>query len=283
MTLKRRSRNSRRWGFAVLALVSVVGCRTGTLPDPNDPADGPLSPEILARRLRATSDVLLNRVAKREISSRQYRELLALEADRLVKASSLDTVDPSTAWQYADVMRTARHWSEAERILKVAVRWATESKNEDRRVNDTLRLAQAQAQQSKVGEAIATARTAFDTAPESSAPILPATLYEIVPPAIGKGQDVELGRLLEDAARIHSRTEVDPKSEAGSAFLAARPHHLFRAYRSAAELYSRAGREDLAQAAMRQASGIGLPGRTPGMPPGIDGRGGLGAPGTVRI
>jgi hypothetical protein len=81
-------------------------------------------------------------------------------------------------------------------------------------------------------------------------PILMSVLYEIVPEAQGKGRDTDLARLLEDAIPQHKATVVDAGSEAGRAFLLARPLHVHKAWIKIAQLYQAAGKEDLARKAI---------------------------------
>jgi hypothetical protein len=76
----------------------------------------------------------------------------------------------------------------------------------------------------------------YDVPDDQSAPILPATLYEIVPAAEGKGHDKELAELLELAIRCHERTVVDIKTDDGRIFMAARRYHINKAATKAAVL-----------------------------------------------
>lgn len=236
----------------MLALLVLSGCRSGRLPDPNDPRDGIVEPETLQKQLAAVNVMLLQRVSRREITNGEYKRLMARAAEEIVAEANLDAIDTANAWRYAEVLRAAKRWEEAKRILEIAVKHAQITKNEDRRVNDTLRLAQAKAELGDPAGAITTARTTFGAPVNSTAPILFAVLYEIVPPARGKGKDLELARLLEDAAAIHMKTQVDPKSEAGQAFLATRAHHIREGTRLAATIYNEAGRSDLALEALRR-------------------------------
>lgn len=236
-----------------LSLCCALGCQSPTLPDPNDPKLGAVEPEVLRRSLKGASNAFLERVARREIDDRQFQDLMAQTARRILQGVTVENTDPSLAWEYGEVFRTARQWATAEVFLKVAVQNATESKDEDRRVNDLLRLAHVQAMQNRAAEAIATARLAYDTPDEGAAPILPATLLEIVPAGRGKGQDAELAKLLIDAIACHQRTKVDPQSEAGQAFLAAKSHHIRGAYRTALLLLQAAGDTKLTEEVLKQA------------------------------
>ena len=232
------------------------GCATGRPLDPNDPQDGPLSAQIINKQMKALNQSLYTRRIKGELTEDEYLRLLSQGADEIIYNVKLDAMDPSEIWLYAEVLRTAKRWKEAEEVLKVAVKHAKMVHDEDRRVNDTLRLAQAEANLGKVKEAIATAKTTFDVRPEDAVPVMMGTLYEIIPAARGKGQDVELAKLLEQAIAVHMRAKVDPASDAGRAFIQTRPNHVRKAWETVASLYQDAGRNDLAlEAFERQGDG----------------------------
>jgi hypothetical protein len=242
-------------GASLLAVLLASGCSTPIPPDPNDPKQaGMMEPEVLRRNLKGASDAYMDRVRRREISDRQFQALIASKANQLLENVKIDKVDTSRAWEYGEVFRTAKRWKEAEQFLEVAVENAIETKNEDRRVNDLLRLAHAQVMQTKIAEGLKTARRAFDASDEGAAPILPATLLEIAPNAAGKGHDPELAKLLLDAIVCHERTKVDASSEAGSAFMQAKPFHIRRAFQLAEELYRHAGKSAEALAVQRATS-----------------------------
>ena len=225
----------------------MAGCRFGTLPDPNDPREvGLMQAQVIRNRLKGLSDMLNARQAKGEITDLQTKEIIARHAQELVDTIDLNKVPASQAWEYGDIFLTAKQWPTAERILRVAVQKAP---SEDRRVNDTLRMAWAQAEQGKVKESIATARQVFDTDDANAGPILPAVLLQIVPAARGKGHDIQLGKLLEDAIAQHERVIVKPDTQAGLDFLLAKPFHIRDAWQRAAQLYQGAGAEELARRA----------------------------------
>ncbi len=245
-----------RWFIASLVVVALICLglwrslgllHFGVPGDPNDPRTaGMLAPDVLRQLLKGVSDSYLSRVQSKEMTDAQFQEQMAKTADQLLAQIDIDRIPKAKAWEYGEIFITARHWKDAERALRVAVQVA---KGEDRRVNDSLRLARAEAQLGKIDEAITTARAVFNTPDEGAAPILLATLYEIVPAAQGKKHDAELAKLVEDAIACHMRTIVDPKSEGGMAFLAARSYHVGRAWDKVVELYEGAGKPDLAAAA----------------------------------
>lgn len=246
-----------RVGLLILAGLVLTGCKTGVLKDPNDPADaGVLAPEILRRNLKGVSDMLNDRLAAGEIGPRRYQALIEDAAKELLAKVNIDRVDPAHAWEYVEVLRTAGRWEDVERFAKVAVKSAQKTQNADRLVNDTLRLAQAQAKLGRVKEAIATARSVYGAKPTDAAPILPATLYEIVPAGRGKGHDPELAKLLEDAIDCHMGTIVDVNSEAGKMFILARPTHIQRAWSWVITLYRNANQPAEAEAAAKRAQAM---------------------------
>lgn len=242
------SRGTRgRYGL-ILAAFLLVGCKTGTFPDPNDPNSDVLpQPDVLRRQIKGASDALLARVGSGEITDAQYRDMLRDYARSLLKKTDIESVAPAKAWEYADAFRTAQMWKEDEALLRIAVKAAKDS---DRGVNDRLRLAEALAHLDRVEEAIDVARETFDAPRESKVPILYAVYLEIAPAAKGKGHDVELARLLEDASRQADLAVVDPNSDSGKAFLFALPHHQRNARKLAAELYLAAGRSQDAERVM---------------------------------
>ena len=228
-----------------LFALSLSGCHFTTFADPNDPnTAGDLQPEVLRRQVKGASDALYARVISGEITEPKYRELLTEYTDGLLKSTNIEEVSPDKAWEYAEVFRTAQQWKPAEALYRAAVKAA---KDDDRRVNDTLRLAEAIAHLGRVSDAIAEARKTFDAPPQFKAPILYSVLYEIAPAAQGKKMDAEVARLLEDAIRQSDLTEVNVNSDAGKAFLVALPHHQRNARELAAKLYLNAGKPDDAE------------------------------------
>jgi hypothetical protein len=230
--------------------LALAGCHSGTLPDPNDPGDGEVSPRVLRDTLSSINDSLAERRLRHEISNDEYHGLIAKAASELVKELDLSAVDPSEAWEYAEVLRAGRNFTAAKKMLEIAVEHAKETRNPDRFVNDTLRLAHVQAELGQAQSAIETCQTVMDARPSDSAPILMSVLYEIAPAARNHGHDVELAKLLEQAVKKHESTTVDANTQAGHDFVLARPHHIARAYALAAELYDKAGMTAEATAAM---------------------------------
>lgn len=229
--------------FLLPLALSLSGCHFYTFPDPNDPnLAGDMQPDVLRRQVKGASDALFARRMSGEISEEQYQRLLIEYTDDLLKNTKVEAIDPEKAWEYGEVYRTARKWKEAETLYREAVKVAKASKDDDRRVNDTLFLAQALAEQGNVEEAIQEARSTFDASGPFKAPILYAVLYQIVPGGQNKGKDAELARLLEDAVRQSDLVQVDPSTEAGKAFNFALPHHQHNARELAAKLYLGVGK-----------------------------------------
>jgi tetratricopeptide (TPR) repeat protein len=228
----------------------VVGCRGGQLADPNDPKDGPVAAESISRQIEALNNGLFQRWQKKEFSEKRYLELLKKGADEILDKGNIDAMDPSEIWMYAAALRTAERWEEAEKALRIAIRHAKAVKNEDRRINDTLRLAQVEAKLGKTDEAIALAEETLNAKPADAVPVLMGILYEVVPAASGKGKDLALAELLKRAIKVHASAVVDPQTDAGKAFLLARPTHIRKATNEMVDLYIAAGRRDLAEQAV---------------------------------
>lgn len=207
---------------------------------------------VVSKQLLALNDNLYHRWRKKEFDEKTYHQLLAKGANEIVSNVRLDAMDPTEIWQYAEVLRTARQWKQAEPVLELAVRSAKLAKNEDRRVNDSLRLAHVQAKLGKIEKAIATTRSTFDVRPQDAVPVLMGTLYEIVPAARGQKHDLELAKLLEDAIRVNMRAVVDENTDSGRAFILARPAHTRKAWGTVIDLYQAIGRDDLAQEAAQR-------------------------------
>ncbi len=241
-------------GLLLLAL--AAGCQVvEPPPDPNDPTKvGVLQPEVLRQNLKAASDATNARIAKGEFSEAEGRELLRQYAAKEIGTIDLEHVPVDQAWEYAEVFLAAKEWPLARSALMVALQ---KPLSEDRRVNDTLRLATAEAHLGDIPRAIDLARTTFDTPDEQAGPILMAVLYEIEPPAKGKGHDPALAKLLEDAITQHQRVRVNRRSNAGRTFLQARPHHIRRAWAEIIRLYEGLGDKKSAAQARERATAMG--------------------------
>ena len=236
-----------RYWFLICSLLLVGGCQTGTLPNPNDPNDvGSLSPDNLKDQFSSISELLQVRLAHRQISNEEFKFLLGQAADSLLKGFTVDKVEARNAWQIGEIMINARHWEDAQTVLVKAIEWAKSNHNEDRFVNDTLRLARVRAELGEVSQAVKTARTVFSVPSYAAVPILYATQSEIVPAGRGKGHDAELAKLWEDAIAIDLKATVNPETVPGQGFLSARPFHVYQSWVLVTELYRDANRPDLA-------------------------------------
>lgn len=216
--------------------LALAGCATKPPPDPNDPTQvDMMQPDVLMKNMKWASDAANMRVSKGEISEARAKEIVSSYAADLTANIDLRRIRVDRAWEYAEVFRTARQWEQARALLEVAV---DNPPDKDRLVNDSLRLAHVFAELGRVDEAIARARSIFDAAPENRAPIMPALTLEIVPAARGKGRDKELADLLEESIPIYQGTVVNERSDAGMAFLIAKPFHIRRARALIGELRS---------------------------------------------
>lgn len=203
-------------------------------PDPNDPSQvGMMKPTVLRRNLKQASDAANSRVGKGEMSPLEAKDKVSEAAEKMLESVSADNIPAEESWEYGEVLWTAKEWKKAIPVLEKAVKAA---KTEDRRINDSLRLAKCYAGDGDVVKGIATVRTTFNASNKDTAPLLNSLVFEFVPIAKGKGHDAELVKLLEEAIPIYQKTEVDPKSEAGQRFLVARPSIIREAQRQIAEL-----------------------------------------------
>jgi tetratricopeptide (TPR) repeat protein len=269
-----RANRCRRLGVALAALAAFAiggqfGCRAKAPPDPNDPAQvGIMRPEVLQNNLRWASEMINDRVARAEITEEEGEEYLRKYADELVAKINFDKAPSMHAWRYGEIFRAARRWDLAEPVLEKAVEYARKGGNQDRRVNDSLRLAQTYAELGKPEKAIEMARSVYDAPETDKAPILYSVLYEVVPAIRNHAEKIsnpqERERILVDSARMteaaigqHLSVIVNPKEEAGAKFLATKWHHVRKGWEMVFELYRDAGREDLAQEAQTRAAEMG--------------------------
>lgn len=232
------------------ALGLLCGCGSSTLPDPNEPPPGEVvAGEILLRNINGIIAALEDRVRNGEISPRSRDELLKREVRELLTHVDPGDIPAKQKWQYGDAYRLAGDWKTAKKLYEEAVQAAV---TVDRRVNDSLRLARAQAHLGDVTTAIATCRGTFTVQRRDKAPILMAVLYEVAPEALGKGQDKEVAQLIEDAINQHEDTVVDALSDSGRAFLIARPLHVHNAWIRVARIYQDMGLMDEARRAIEE-------------------------------
>ncbi|MBI1335086.1 MAG: hypothetical protein GC165_19660 [Armatimonadetes bacterium] len=227
----------RRKIFPLLGLL-VFGC--GQFPNPNDLATIPQENRaaIAYERLLSAEDTLQFKVQQDEISDERRNEMISEVAEQMLKSIKADDVPLDAQWKYASLLRVTNRWKETEAALKEAVKVAEDP---DRKINDTLKLAQAEAKNGEVEEAIKTAASVMDAKDEDAAPILPSVLYEVVPAAQNKGHNKELVDLLSNAVKCHERVKVDPNSDDGRAFLIAKRYHIHKAEQKMTELLSSNG------------------------------------------
>lgn len=210
----------------ILVGLLVAGC--GQYANPNDLTSIPQPDrmEVAYSLLKQATDALEVKVQKGQITDDQRMEKIREYSEELLKNVDNSQVPPSDLWQYAEILRISRRWPEAEETLLKALKSPAD---EDRRIQDTLRLAQAEAHNGKYQQAIETAKTTFDAKDEDTAPILLAVLYEIAPVVRGHGVDTALADLLLGAVECHKRTKVDQNTDEGKIFLAARNFHIRKA------------------------------------------------------
>lgn len=237
--------------LALAPLLVIAGCQAPSIPDPNDPTvPGPNQTQRIVAAIKAVSDAANKRVLDREISPDDAKQLVNTFEANLCRSIDISQISPADAYIYGQIFLDAQDWENARKVLTLAVAHA---KDEDRRVNDTLRLAQAYAELGDVKKAIGLTKTTFTTDPEDKAPILPGVLFTIIPAGRGKGSDAELAGLLEDAIHQHELVVVNPQLDNGKMFLAAEPVLLNRAWHEVIRLYEESGRQDLADKSARAA------------------------------
>ena len=236
----------------LLAALSLAGCKFGQMPNPNRPVVQavPYDGEALQKSVRMADENLTERQVKGEITAETKRTLFHDYIREKVEGVELDSIPDEQVWRYADVYRQLEDWQTTDALYTRAV---ASAKDEDRRVNDTLRLAEAKAALKDVPEGIKLARSTFDAKPGGKAPILLAVLYEFAPAALGQGMDLEVAQLIEDAMQQHLLTYVDPSTEVGQRFLEARLHHISRAWEVVVGIYRASGDEAAFRAAIERA------------------------------
>ncbi len=238
---------------SVALAAALTGCRFGQLPNPNADDDPSLNGEALQADVSQVNGVLTERVIKGEINEQQKTELLQDYIREQLEGIDPQSVPDQQAWRFADIYRLLGDWKTTNELYERAVASAAD---EDRRVNDTLRLAEAKARVKEVEKGIQLVRSTFDANPGGKAPILMATLYEFAPAALGQGKDLEVARLLEEAMEQHLATYVDPKTDSGNAFLQARSHHLRAAWDLVLRIYQQAGDDAAMRSAIERADAM---------------------------
>jgi tetratricopeptide (TPR) repeat protein len=206
--------------------------------------------DVLSRNL---GDVVSDLDARRnngELTESERAAHLQEYLDRVLEGASVEAVPTRWAWQYGDAFRLRGDWDAAGELYQRSLESAD---TEDRRVNDSLRLARVRAHQGKHEEALRLVRATFDAPDEDKGPILMAVAYEIVPEGRASGPKLEYARLLAEAVGQHQATVVAAATPSGRAFLEARPAHVRRAYMIAAELAMAAGDRAAARAYVESA------------------------------
>ncbi|HXH60415.1 MAG TPA: hypothetical protein VNI20_03565 [Fimbriimonadaceae bacterium] len=239
---------------AILALIALAGCHFGQLPDPNAKAaktskyDG----KALQANVLQVNKMLTDRQVRGEIDGVAKRQILHRYIREQLQGVDKSKIPADQAWRFGDVYRQLDDWRSTNELYMEAVKVATENKDEDRRVNDSLRLAESMAHLGDVEGGIKEVRSTFDAAPTGKAPILMATLYEFAPAALGQGRDLDIARLLEDAIDQHMHTIVDPETEAGKDFMRARHYHVRRAWEAVIRIYRMQGTDEQLRSAIEQ-------------------------------
>jgi len=238
-----------------LVLIGLAGCQEKQLPDPNDPHDVPAvkQADVLQTNIQRMADSMNDRVLHNQITDQQRLDYLSDEARRLLAMGDPDHSAPKDAWIYANLYITCGEFGKAIPLLREAIQYAQSVHNDDRRVNDSFRLARALAETGKVEDALNTAQSVIDSNPSDPGPVLPSVLLQITPSAEGKGHDAQLAHLLEEAIHEHLRMKVDSTTIAGQAFLIAKPHLIWKAWEKIETLLQNSGHPDQAAAARLRA------------------------------
>lgn len=219
--------------FLVIVMLGIA--KNATPPDPNDPGQNPdNSVEIAEKNISELFWRLDALVRRKVMTPEESRKVLVQYATNHVEKINVASVRTSEAFRYAELLRTAERWSEAQKYFEMAM--VNEPKNSDRIVNSRIRIAHCLAMQGKPEEAIKMAREAFDAPPGNKPSILLGVYMEVAPAARGQGMDVELARLIADAVDQHLMSTVDGASLPGQAFLNSRRHHIGAAFRLAKQL-----------------------------------------------
>lgn len=235
------------FGFVLILFVGVLVffrfASDAVPPDPNAPDEfGQRDIDVIQSEISRFYLMVRSREERGQISKktqeRYFRNFVRERANQI----RIDKIPVKLAWKYGEVFRAANMWPEAKRVFEIAVKAAPP--NEDRRVNDTLRLAQCEAKLGQVSKAIELAYSTFDAPPGNKPPILFAVYLEIVPAAQGQGYDRELARLIRGAVEQSRAAIVVPSSSGGRDFLQTREYHINRALELALSLENGATRID---------------------------------------
>jgi hypothetical protein len=240
--------------LGLLAVSGLAGCRFGQIPNPNEKKlSNTFDGEELQKNVRAADDTLTERLLRGEIDLATKKSLFHDYIREQVGKIDLKDIPTDQVWRYADVYRQLEDWKTTDTLYTRAVDAA---KDEDRRVNDTLRLGEVKARLDDVPKGIEIVRSTFAAKPGGKAPILLAVLYEFAPAALGKGHDLEVAKLLESAIEQHLLTHVDPGTEPGQRFLEARPHHISRAWEIIVRVYRETGDEQMFRDAIERSDAM---------------------------
>ena len=234
--------------LAALAMLMVL--RDSTPPDPNSPLESRDGLKNITKNVAELSmrlEILKN---GRKITEQQQRDLLA-EYAREQAGIIKPRIRRTDAFDYGNLLRTAQEWQSALEQYRVAA-GLYKDKNEDLYINTLLRIAHCLSAEGKLLDAITTARESFASAPGNKAGILYAVYLEIVPAGLGKGHDLQLAALIEEAIQQMELAVVEPHSAAGIRFLSAKPHHIRKAWDLAMSIYSGSGDPALVSAAEKR-------------------------------
>ena len=209
-----------------VAVMLLAGC--GQYSNPNDLASIPQIDrmEVAYSLLKQATDALDVKYQKGQITDEQRLDKIREYSEELLREVDQRQVPRRSLWQYAEILRISRRWAEAEETLMQAIKFPDD---EDRRIQDTLRLSQAQAHNGKYQLAIETAKKTFDAKDEDAAPILMGCLYEIAPVIKGQGVNPALAELLKGAIECHIRTKVDVNTQEGKIFDSVKRFHIRKA------------------------------------------------------
>lgn len=236
--------------LAIAGLLAYLG-RTANPRSPNDLSlAGPEQAKQMRGQLASAYQQLERRVVRGEIDDAERSARMKTLAGSLADKVNLEAVPDASAFDYGEVFRTAERWTDARALFALA---RDKAPNDDIRVNANLRIAHCSAALGEFESAAAAIRATFAAPPGNKAGVLLATLYEVAPLLRGKGRDADLAKLLEEAITQHRKTVIDPKTEAGQAFLMAMPTHVRNGWIAVIGLYRAAGEMDEAARASRDA------------------------------